>query len=137
MAKAAEQANEQVEEGQEASGVEVNEAQLPEAADGGATISSGQIDVLLDMTMPVSACLGQVEMEIRQLLRLGPGSVLQLDKKAGEPVDLYLHGAHFATGNLVVVGDQLGVRIREIMPSGSAGQAASQAPAAETAKAAT
>ena len=72
--------------------------------------------------MSVSVCLGHAEVEVRQLLQSGPGSVLQLDKKAGEPVDLYLRGIRFATGNLVVVGEQLGVRIREILPSASASQ---------------
>lgn len=65
--------------------------------------------------MPVLAQLGQVEIAVRDLLQMGPGSVIQLDKKAGEPVDLYLRGVQFATGTLVVVGDQLGVRIKEIL----------------------
>jgi len=53
---------------------------------------------------------------------MGPGSVLELDKKVGEPIDLYLRGIRFASGSLVVVGDQLGVKIREILPSGAVGE---------------
>jgi len=68
--------------------------------------------------MPVSVRLGQVEIEVRNLLELGPGSVLKLDRRVGEPVDLLLRGICFATGNLVVVGDHLGVKIKEVMPSG-------------------
>jgi flagellar motor switch protein FliN/FliY len=49
------------------------------------------------------------------VLELGPGAVVTLDRVAGEPVDLILNGECFATGNLVVVGDRLGVRIREIL----------------------
>ncbi len=112
----------QTEETQDPSTAQVSEAELPEAADNGDRTGGGQIDILLDTTMSVSVCLGHAEVEVRQLLQSGPGSVLQLDKKAGEPVDLYLRGIRFATGNLVVVGEQLGVRIREILPSASASQ---------------
>lgn len=100
--------------------VEVGEAQLPEVTDNGNHSGGGQIDLLLDATVTVSVQLGQAEVEVRKLLQSGPGSVLELDKKAGEPVDLYMRGIRFATATLVVVGDQLGVRIREILPSASA-----------------
>ena len=51
----------------------------------------------------------------RELLEMGPGSVLKLDRQVGEPIDLFLRGVRFATGHLVVVGDHLGVRIKEIL----------------------
>ncbi len=107
---------EQAEAGQEAS-VEVQEAALPEAADTGAKGGGGQIDVLLETKVPVTVRLGQVELQVRDLLQLGPGSVLQLDKQVGEPADLFLRGVRFATGTLVVVADRLGVRINEILSS--------------------
>jgi flagellar motor switch protein FliN/FliY len=65
--------------------------------------------------MPLSVQLGQVSLLVRDLLRLGPGSVVALDRKVGEPVDVFLRDTKLATGQLVVVGDQLGVRIKEIL----------------------
>ena len=95
--------------------VQVQEAELPEADDRGAAGGAGQIDVLLDMGMPVSAQLGQVNLQVRELLQLGPGSVLKLDKQVGEPVEMFLCGTRFAIGQLVVVGEQLGVRLEKIL----------------------
>ncbi len=95
-------------------GVAVQDAELPEAAGGGGG-GDGQIGILLDTTVPVDVSLGKLEMPVRDILQLGAGSVLKLDKQAGEPVDLYLRGVRFATGHLVVVGQRLGVRIKEII----------------------
>lgn len=101
--------------------VEVAQVELPEAVDTSTGGPGSQIDILLNTCLSVSACLGEAKIEVREMLQLGPGSVLRLDRRAGEPVDLYLRGIRFATGQLVVVGDQLGVRIKEIfasMPNG-------------------
>ncbi len=95
--------------------VQVQEAQLPESEDSPQGQGGGQIDVLLDTTIPVTARLGQVDMQVRELLQLAPGSVLKLDKQVGEPVEVLLRGNKFATGQIVVVGDRLGIRIQEIL----------------------
>ena len=95
--------------------LEVHEADLPEAADARQAPGGGQIDILLDSPMAVSACLGSARPAVRDLLEMGPGSVLKLDRQVGEPIDLFLRGIKFATGHLVVVGEQLGVRIKEIL----------------------
>jgi flagellar motor switch protein FliN/FliY len=97
--------------------VEVNEAELPEAVDGGQRAPGGQIDILMDAMLVVSARLGEARLAIKDLLALAPGAVLELDREVGEPIDLYLRGVRFARGNLVVVGERLGVRITEIVPS--------------------
>ena len=94
--------------------VEVEQAELPEVEDKPSSGASGQVDILLDTAMPLSVRLGQVSMQIRQLLKMGPGSILKLDKQAGEPVDVLLRGIRFATGQLVVAEGRLGVRIEEI-----------------------
>lgn len=99
---------------EQAPGVEVQEAELPEAVDSASQGPGTEIDVLLDTVMPVDVSLGQVELQIRDLLQLGDGAVLKLDKRVGEPVDILLCGARFASGTLVVVGDRLGVRVKEI-----------------------
>jgi flagellar motor switch protein FliN/FliY len=98
--------------------VEVQDAQLGEAPAGGEGDGRGQIDMLLDAAVPVEVSLDRIEMRVRELLRLSPGSVMKLEKEAGQPVDLYLRGVRFATGDLVVVGEKLGVRVRDIVRSG-------------------
>jgi flagellar motor switch protein FliN/FliY len=108
-------------EAQPQQAVDVKEVALPEVqpkAQGQTPKSpTGQIDILLDTAMPVTARLGQTEILIRQVLQLGPGSVLKLDRRVGEPVDLLLRGVCFAKGTLVVVGDDIGVRISEVLPA--------------------
>jgi flagellar motor switch protein FliN/FliY len=101
--------------------VEVHDAQFPEANDAGAAPGNGQIDMLLDAAMPVTVRLGEVEMLVRELLQLNQGQVITLTKRVGEPVDLYLRDRQFATGDLVVVGDRIGVRIREILSNPATG----------------
>ena len=101
--------------------VEVAEAELPEAAPTDQTGPGGAIDVLLDVRLPVEVRLGEVQVPVRELLRLGPGAVLKLDKRVGEPVDLYIGEARFATAQIVVVGERLGVRIQEVLSSLSDG----------------
>ncbi len=110
-------------------GVEVQTAELPEASESGAAGPGGQVEILLETALPVEVHLGHVQTRVRELLRLGPGAVLRLDKQVGEPVDLYLRSTRFATGHLVVVGDRLGVRIKEIVsPRAQAAIMAEQAP---------
>jgi len=96
--------------------VEVYDAELPEAIEAVSRARGGQIDVLLDTSMPVEVSLGSVELEVRELLQISPGSVITLDKQAGEPLDLYLKGIRFATAELVLADEKLGVRIKEILP---------------------
>ncbi len=73
------------------------------------------INILLDVNISISVSLGRAEIPVRQLLQLGPGSVLKLDKQVDAPADLYLKDVKFATGNIVVVDDQFGVRISQIL----------------------
>jgi len=95
--------------------VDVREVDLPPAAAAGRGGGQRQIDILLDSSLVVSATLGETKVLIRDLLQAGPGTVITFDRNVGEPVDLYLSGVHFATGQMVVVGDHLGVRIAEIL----------------------
>ena len=95
--------------------VEVRDAQLGEVTDTGARAGTAQIDILLDTTVEIAATLGSTRMPVRQVLELGSGAVIPLDRAVGEPVDLDLNGIRFATGSLVVAGDQLGIRIDQIL----------------------
>jgi flagellar motor switch protein FliN/FliY len=89
-------------------------ADFPEASPSAAPTASGNIDILLDMTIPVTVTIGKTRMPIRRLLQLGPGSVVQLDKSIDEPADLYLKDTKFATGSVVVVEGRFAIKIREI-----------------------
>lgn len=108
-------------------GPQVQEADLPEVADACQSPGGGQIDILLDSPMSVTVCLGKARPAVRELLEMGPGSVLKLDRQVGEPIDLFLRGVRFATGHLVVVGDHLGVRIKEILATGQDAEGAAGA----------
>jgi flagellar motor switch protein FliN len=77
--------------------------------------STGNIDLLLDVKMPIAIELGRTEMPISEILSLGPGSVVELDKLAGEPVDLLVNGKIVARGEVVVVDENFGVRITMLM----------------------
>ena len=73
-----------------------------------------RLDLILDVALPVRVELGQTALSVEELLELGPGSVVELDKLAGEPVDLYVRDTHFARGEVVVVDDNFGLRITDI-----------------------
>lgn len=79
----------------------------------------GNLDLLLDVKMPLAVELGRTRMLIRDILELGPGSVIELDKAAGEPVDLLVNGRLIARGEVVVIDESFGLRITEILDSAS------------------
>ena len=70
---------------------------------------------LMEMTVPVSIELGRTQISIDDKAKLGRGSVVQLGRRAGEPIDLYVAGRKFAQGEVVVLGGQFGVRITKIL----------------------
>lgn len=73
------------------------------------------IDSLLDISLPITIELGRTKMLIREVLDLGPGSVIELDKMSGEPVDLFVNDKKFARGEVVVIEENFGVRITELL----------------------
>lgn len=73
------------------------------------------LDMLIDLSLTVSVELGRTEMPIGEILELGRGSIIELDKMAGDPVDLYVNGKKFAEGDVVVVEDRFGVRITSLV----------------------
>lgn len=77
----------------------------------------GNLDLLMDVKMPLVVELGRSQMLIRDILELGPGSVIELDKAAGEPVDLLVNGKLLARGEVVVIDESFGLRITEIVGS--------------------
>ena len=99
---------------------QVQEVELPEAPADSGPASGGQLDILLDMGVPIAVVLGQAQIPVRRLLQLGPGSVLQLDKAIEAPADLYLKDSKFAEADIVVVEDRFAVRIKRILGAGAA-----------------
>ncbi|HUJ24565.1 MAG TPA: flagellar motor switch protein FliN [Myxococcales bacterium] len=74
-----------------------------------------KLEHLLDVPLEVSVELGRSRLSIQALLALGPGSVVELDKLAGEPLDILVNGRLVARGEAVVVNDKFGVRITDIV----------------------
>lgn len=73
------------------------------------------IDLLMDVDLPVSIELGRTKLSIAEILALGPGSVVELNKLAGEPVDLLVNNKPVAKGEVVVVDENFGLRITQLM----------------------
>jgi flagellar motor switch protein FliN len=76
---------------------------------------SRNLDLLLDVEIPISVEVGRAQMSLDEVLRLVPGSVVALDKKAEEPVDLRVNGKLVARGEVVLVDDTYGLRITQIV----------------------
>lgn len=74
-----------------------------------------RFDLLLDVPLEVTVQLGRTRMTIQDLLALAPGSVVELDKIAGEPLDIVVNDRLIARGEAVVVNDKFGVRITDIV----------------------
>jgi len=74
-----------------------------------------QLDVLMDVPVHVSAELGGCELPMRDVLHLGAGSVIKLDKNADAPVNLSVNGKLFARGEVIVVENRFAIKITEIL----------------------
>ncbi len=75
----------------------------------------GNINLLLDVSLRVTVQLGKTKMLIKDLLHMGQGSVVELDKLAGDPMDIFIGEKLIARGEIVVVNDMFGVRITDII----------------------
>ena len=76
---------------------------------------------VMDVPVELTVVIGRRSMKIGEILRLGPGSVLELDKASGEPLDVYANGRLIARGEAVVVGERYGVRLTEVLVVDEAG----------------
>jgi flagellar motor switch protein FliN/FliY len=76
-----------------------------------------RLTVLSEVTVPLTVELGQTTMRVRDLLTVGPGSVIELDRDAKSPVDVRAGGQVIARGEVVVIGDMFGVRVTELVGS--------------------
>jgi flagellar motor switch protein FliN/FliY len=76
---------------------------------------AADLEAVFDVPVQVSAVLGRARMEVGDLLKLGPGAVLELDRKVGEAIDIYVNNRLVARGEVVLVEDKLGVTMTEII----------------------
>ena len=82
---------------------------------GKAPTNARELEAVYDIPVQVSAVLGKASMQVSQLLKLGRGAVVELDRKVGEAIDIYVNNRLVARGEVVVVEDRLGVTMTEII----------------------
>ena len=78
---------------------------------------AGDVSAIYDIPVQISAVLGRSTMQVSQLLKLGRGAVVDLDRKVGEAIDIYVNNRLVARGEVVVVDDKLGITMTEIVKS--------------------
>jgi len=84
-------------------------------ADGPTSRAASDLEAVFDVPVQVSAVLGRSRMEVGDLLKLEPGTVLELDRKVGEAIDIYVNNRLVARGEVVLVEEKLGVTMTEII----------------------
>ncbi|MDH3737833.1 MAG: flagellar motor switch protein FliN [Alphaproteobacteria bacterium] len=88
-----------------------------ETDDEGSAPSVAGLEAVYDIPVQISAVLGKSTMQVSQLLKLGRGAVVELDRKVGEAIDIYVNNRLVARGEVVVVNERLGVTMTEIIKS--------------------
>ena len=100
---------------------DLNSADAPPVADDSShdadqiSRAAADLEAVFDVPVHVSAVLGRSKMDVGELLKLGPGTVLELDRKVGEAIDIYVNNRLVARGEVVLVEDKLGVTMTEII----------------------
>ena len=111
------------------------ETTISTAGDGGAD-GPPELERLYDVPVELAVEIGRTQMTIRETLALGPGSIVTLNRLAGEPVDLLVNGKPIARGEVVVIDEEFGLRVTEVVAGESAAAEEPHAePAAEAAPA--
>jgi flagellar motor switch protein FliN len=90
-------------------------ASFPSLDGGGAVPAPKNIDFILDIPMQVTVQVGSTKMVIRELLQLGQGSVIELEKLAGEPMEVLVNNKLVARGEVVVVNEKFGIRLTDVI----------------------
>ena len=94
--------------------IEEEDAPAEEGSDDGVRTAT-DLEAVFDIPVKVSAVLGKSNLQVSQLLRLGRGAVIELDRKVGEAIDIYVNNRLVARGEVVLVDDRLGVTMTEII----------------------
>ena len=98
-----------------ASNVPVQSAQFTPLSSTPVQVNDANIGLILDVPLQVNVELGRTKKSIKDILDLTKGSIVELDKLAGEPVDIMVNGRYLAKGEVVVIDENFGVRITEIV----------------------
>jgi flagellar motor switch protein FliN/FliY len=88
---------------------------FPELSAGGAGGAVGRLDMVMDIPVQLTVELGRTKIAIRNLLQLAQGSVIELDRLAGEPMDVLVNGCLIAQGEVVVINDKFGIRLTDVI----------------------
>ncbi|MEO0410674.1 MAG: flagellar motor switch protein FliN [Pseudomonadota bacterium] len=95
--------------------VESQPLQVADGEDSGEVHTGPELEAVFDVPVNVQAVLGKSSLEVNQLLKLSPGAVIELDRKVGEAIDIYVNDRLVARGEVVMVEDHLGVTMTEII----------------------
>lgn len=95
--------------------INVQPAQFEAFDDGRISVEKKNIGIIMDVPLEVTVELGRTHKLIKEILEFGPGSIIELDKLAGEPVDILVNGKAIAKGEVVVIDESFGVRITDII----------------------
>lgn len=99
----------------EANKVQGNSQEETVTGDESAQEKNHGLDFILDIPLDVSVELGRVKMLVNDLLRLGQGSIIELNKLSGEPVEIYINNKLIARGEVVVVDEKFGIRVTDVI----------------------
>ncbi len=80
--------------------------------------SSGTLGLLMDVELELSAILGSTDMPLKKILELTKGSIIELENKTAEPIDLLVNGKHIGKGEVVIIEDNFGLRITDTIDEG-------------------
>ena len=97
------------------SGAAAQARAFPELSPAGAGAAAGRLDMIMDIPVQLTVELGRTKIAIRNLLQLAQGSVIELDRLAGEPMDVLVNGCLIAQGEVVVVNDKFGIRLTDVI----------------------
>ena len=96
-------------------GIPIQAAQFTPLATAPVQVNEANIGLILDVSLQVTVDLGRTKKSIKDILELTNGSIVELDKLAGEPVDIHVNGKYLAKGEVVVIDENFGVRITDIV----------------------
>ncbi len=85
----------------------------PNAA--GATGGEVNLNMIMDVSVTLALEVGRAQMSVRELLQLAPGAIVELDRTAGEPLDVLVNGVRVARGEVVVINDKFGIRLTDVV----------------------
>lgn len=87
----------------------------PAARPGPATVTATELGMLANVKVRMTVEVGRTQITIEDLLRLNEGAVVELDRMAGDPLDILVNGTQIATGEVVVIGERFGIRFGDIV----------------------